>query len=120
MIPYILLVFFLFYASFLGKNKWLQLFSFLVIFIFTAFRAETVGTDTKGYIKLATYFSDFRLFGESSNSFEFAFQSLLYLIKSLGLPPVFLQVFFAIITLSVMYRAFQKASLNPVLSFFYM
>ena len=118
MIPYILLVFFLFYASFLGKNKWLQLFSFLVIFIFTAFRAETVGTDTKGYIKLATYFSDFRLFGEYSNSFEFAFQSLLYLIKSLGLSPVFLQVFFAIITLSVMYRAFQKASLNPVLSFF--
>lgn len=117
----ILFLFVVFVGVKYQDNEKVGIFLFLLLFFFSAFRGEMVGTDTSHYIQWqigysGVDFSEVQSITSVNRDTEFLFFFLQDFIHTHGLPPQYIIIFFSIITFCFIYLCCKKLSVNIALA----
>lgn len=122
MLFYIIFFIFIIYVGIKHQDdEKIGLLIFLLLFIFSAFRGEMVGTDTSHYIQWQIGFSgieseSLKSISDISRNTEFLFFYLQDFIYKNSLSPQFIIIFFSLITFVFIYLSCKKLYINLALA----
>lgn len=117
-------IFFLFFTFYTQKYKWSGIVSILLLFFFSFFRGDEVGTDTMNYMdnidKVVNVFLGKDSFFEDNSRYEYFYYLVCVFIYSNNFPARYIVDFFSIITFLFLFLGGKRFKINiPLLCFFY-